>query len=421
MKLKEYGMKTLLSTLGIPEFYRPYIQNQDNKLELIAKYLKGDFLEKTNEDPLLPKVNHLIEEIESDLVETLPPNLPYIKKWYWPDWKEYALCISHDIDKLSESKKHIWNIRKRFSKFTVLKALLGISNPYLNFQRFLKLENQCHVRSSFYFLANEYDFKKISREIHLLKENQMDLGLHGSFGTHTDSSKLTNEKEKLEQIFEQEILGTRQHFLKFEFPTTWEVHNRSNLLYDTTIGFNDMIGFKIGFAFPYFSIDHELNLLPLLELPLIVMDAAIWTWLKLTEESALDTILEIRNIIRKHNGLLTILWHQCTLKMRGGRIYGKILEKIVDDSVYIASGAEITKWWNARNDFQIINASNNSVVIFKILNPKKIKNLGLVIKLKKQMELVSKSSNLILVKKAKDHYEITFLEGESGEIKLKEY
>ena len=41
--------------------------------------------------------------------------------------------------------------------------------------------------------------------------------------------------------------------------------------------------------------------------------------------------------------------------------------------------------------------------------------------LKKEMELVYKSSNLKLVKKAKNHYKLTFLEGESGEIKLKEY
>ncbi|NVM55392.1 MAG: hypothetical protein HWN66_16920, partial [Candidatus Helarchaeota archaeon] len=360
MDLKEYGLEILLSTLGIPDFYRPYIQGQDANLELIAKYLKGDLLGETDRNPLTPNVNILIDEIENALFENLPSNLPYVQKWYWPNWKEYALCMSHDVDKLSESRKHIWKIRNRFSKMTVLKALLGISNPYNNMKSFIKLEKQYGVQSSFYFLVNEYNFEKISQELQLLKENNIELGLHGMFGTHTNYTKLNEEKEKIEQILGQTVYGTRQHFMKFEFPTTWNIHNQTKLLYDTTVGFNDKIGFKLGFAFPFFSPDPELNPLPLIELPLIIMDAAIWTWLTLTEESALQTIQEIRDIVKRFHGLLTILWHQCTLKMRGGRIYEDILKALVKDSVYVASGVEIAKWWHARNDLQILITQNGN-------------------------------------------------------------
>ena len=165
MNLKDYGLEILFSTLGIPNFFRSYIEGQTPKLELISKYLKGDLEEKTSKEPLLPKVNLLMEEIENDLFDNLPPHVPYIKKWYWPDWKEYALCISHDVDKISESRSHIWKIRKRFFKLTILKALLGISNPYNNLKEYLKFENQFGVHSSFYFLANEYDFNKIYKEL----------------------------------------------------------------------------------------------------------------------------------------------------------------------------------------------------------------------------------------------------------------
>ena len=419
MDLKNYGLEILLSTLGIPDLFRPYIQGQDAKLELMAKYLKGDLIEETERDPLIPKVNLLLKEIEKDIEENLPPNLPYVKKWYWPNWKEYALCISHDIDKISESKSHIWKIRERFSKMTVLKALLGISNPYKNFKSFMKLEKRYGVRSSFYFLANEYDFEKISKEIRSLKENQMDLGLHGRFGTHTNQNKLIEDKEKLEQIFGQSIHGTRQHFLKFEFPTTWDVQNKSNLLYDTTVGFNDKIGYKIGFAFPFFPPDHNLNPLQLIELPLIIMDAALWTWLKLTEKSALHTIQQIRDTIKQYNGLFTILWHQCTLKMRGGRIYGKVLEKLVDNSVYVSNGAEIARWWRARNDFQIkINPIDNKITIL-FQNPESIQNLGIIIKAKQKLEIISISSNLEIIQKTPTELKLTFLKGDSEELELK--
>ncbi len=420
MTLKEYGLEILLSTLGIPDFYRSYIQSQDAKLELIAKYLKGDLFDRTSQAPLKPKVNFLIEEIEQVLYENLPPHIPYIKKWYWPNWNEYALCISHDVDKLSESRSHIWKIRKRFSMFTVLKALLGISNPYNNLKEYLKFENQYGVHSSFYFLAEEYDFSKISQELQLLNENKMDLGLHGGFGTHSDAKKLNDEKTKLEKILKQPIFGTRQHFLKFELPETWNVHNRTDLLYDTTVGFNDKIGFKLGFAFPFFTPDAHLNPSPLIELPLLIMDAAMWTHLKHTEETALNTILEFRDKIKQFHGLLTVLWHQCTLKMRGGRIYKNLLKRLASKDVYIANGAEVAKWWRGRNDFQIKITTKDNQISIDLQNPKRINDLGIIIKTKKKIKLNSTSSNLRMIEDANNVLKITFHSGESGKIILSE-
>ncbi|MFX1298345.1 MAG: hypothetical protein ACFFD2_26255 [Promethearchaeota archaeon] len=417
MNLKEYGEIILLSTLGIPKFYIKYIQEYI-KLELIAKYLKGDLVEQTAQNPLIPKVNEIMEEIEEKLYQNLPNNLPYVKKWYWPNWKDYALSISHDVDKISESKKHIWKIRKRFSKLTVLKALLGISNPYKNFKLYAKLEKQYNVRSSFYFLTDEYKLKKISKDLKLLQKNHSELALHGGFGSHIDSTQLKNEKEKLEEFIGEFIYGIRHHFLKFEFPTTWEVQNKVNFLYDTTIGFNDKIGFKNSIAFPFFSLDHDLNLLPIIEIPLIIMDAVAWTWLKLTEDNVLETILKVRDIIKQHHGLLTLLWHQCTLKMRGGRLYPNILKKLIENSAYIASGVEIAHWWYARNEFKISIIPKKAEILINFQNSQNIQNMGLLIK-GKQMEIISKTPNIKIIEKLDSGYKLTFTSGDSGEIRIK--
>lgn len=419
ISLVEYALKTVLTTLGLSDLYLPYLEENKSILELITKYLKGELLEHTSKNPLQPKVNLLIDEIERNLINKLPKNLPYIKKWYWPHWKEYALCLSHDVDKLGESRKHIWKVRQRFSKMTVLKALLGLKNPYNNFKLFVELEKKRGVRSTFYLLINEYDLNKIYREISLLKESNMELGLHGGFGSHTNIDQLLAEKEKLEQFLGQEIHGIRQHFLKFEFPTTWIVQKNVQLGYDTTIGFNDNIGFKLGFCFPFFPPDQNLEPLCFIELPLIIMDAAIWTWLKLTEQTALQTISQIRDIIKQYHGLLTILWHQCTLQMRGGRIYRDILEKIVEDDAYIGSGREIAEWWKARNKFQIkIEQSINDIIIH-CENPSGIEWLGIEILIDKNYEYYSCSSNLALISTMKNKYRFTFSEGLEGQIHFK--
>ncbi|MHA1357045.1 MAG: hypothetical protein ACTSRC_02960 [Candidatus Helarchaeota archaeon] len=418
MNLKEYGLRNLLSILGLSDDYRPYIKGQDETLELIARYLKGDLIEKTTKEPLTPKVNVLINEIEKNIRQKLQDTIPYVKKWYWPNWKEYALCITHDVDKISETKKHIWRIRNRFSKFTVLKALLGISNPYNNLKHYANLEKQHNVTSSFYFLVDAYDIQKISKDIKRIQTLQSEIGLHGGFGTHNNINQLQSEKEKLETIIKAPIHGNRYHFLKIEFPTSWEVLNEANFLYDTTIGFNDRIGFKMGVASPFFTVDHELKPLPIIEIPLIIMDAAIWSGLKLTEKTALSKILQVRDIVKTHHGLFTLLWHQCTLKMRGGRLYKEILNALIDDAAHIANGIEIANWWIARDEFQVKIISKSDVVLLKLENPRKIMNLGLNINAT-QMKIISKSPNLRVITEADNEYKLTFISGETGEIKLK--
>jgi len=419
MNLRDYGFTIMLKTLGIPDFYTSFIQSQDIKFELIAQYLKGDLIEELTQNPLSPKVNLLLKEIEMDLYQTLPDNVPYVRKWYWPNWKEYAICISHDVDKISESRNHIWKIRKRFSKITLIKALLGISNPYNDLESYVNLEKKYNINSSFYFLTDEYDFRKISKDIQTLKKNNKDIGLHGGFGTHSDSEKLKNEKKKLEGIITQPVYGIRQHFLKFDFPTTWITQNEANFFYDTTVGFNDKIGFKSGIAFPFYPPDYDLNLLPLIELPLVIMDAAVWSGLKLTEESALQTIQQICNIIRQVNGLLTLLWHNNVLSMHGGRIYKDILKLFINHPVYIASGIELARWWQARDKFQILIDQENDPNKIQFQNTNNIQNLGILIKAK-GLDISSTSSNIHLIEKIDTDYKFLYLGGPSGEIKLKE-
>ena len=418
MNLREYGFETALSTLGISNFYSSFIQGQDYKFELIAQYLKGDLIEETAQEPLSPKVNLLLKEIEMDLCQNLPHNIPYVKKWYWPNWKEYAVCISHDVDKISESKSHIWKIRKRFSNSTLIKAFLGISNPYNDLKSYTNLEKKYGVNSSFYFLTDEYDFKKISKDIQILKESNKDIGLHGGFGTHIDPNKLKSEKEKLEGIINQPVYGIRQHFLKFDFPTTWITQNEANFFYDTTVGFNDKIGFKNGIAFPFYPPDNDTNPLPLIELPLIIMDAAVWSGLKLTEESAIQAIQQICETIRQNKGLLTLLWHNNVLSMHGGRIYKDILKILVNDSVYIANGIEMARWWQARDRFQILIDQENDPSAIQFQNPANIQNLGILVKAE-DIELSSISSNIQLFEKNDTDYKLVYLGGPSGEIKIK--
>jgi hypothetical protein len=48
-------------------------------------------------------------------------------------------------------------------------------------------------------------------------------------------------------------------------------------------------------------------------------------------------------------GLLTLLWHQEAVRMRGGRLYWRLLQEFKSRGCFVGSGAEVARWWRARS------------------------------------------------------------------------
>ena len=83
----------------------------------------------------------------------------------------------------------------------------------------------------------------------------------------------------------------------------------------------------------------------LIEFPVTLMDAYLFTYMKLSEDEILPTIKKTldygRNLDRVNN-VITILWHDNVLKMKGGRMYKNILEFLTSqDDVKICKGEEL--------------------------------------------------------------------------------
>lgn len=81
------------------------------------------------------------------------------------------------------------------------------------------------------------------------------------------------EKNRLEEIIGRDVLGCRQHLLRFEVPTTWRIQEKAGFVYDTTLSFADHDGFRCGICLPSEPYDLvENRILSLWEIPLTVMD-----------------------------------------------------------------------------------------------------------------------------------------------------
>lgn len=290
-------------------------------------------------------VNRLGGELESSLIEK---NGYSVRKARWPNAAEYAACLTHDVDNVSRPITHILERRQRFSWPDLLLALLHLRSLYDNTEYVVSLERGSGVRSSFYFLTNEYDLSKLRKRVARLASEGWDMGLHGDFGTHDSLDRLAAAKKRFSEATSIVPAGVREHYLRFDFERTWDIMEAAGFDYDTTVGTTDSLGFRVGLCTPFHPPDRGWRPLRLLELPLVLMDTTLWGYLKRSEDDGMRDALALRDAVKEVNGLFTLLWHQESVRMKGGRLYGTLLRSLLLDGCFVSSGAGISKWWRAR-------------------------------------------------------------------------
>jgi hypothetical protein len=124
------------------------------------------------------------------------------------------------------------------------------------------------------------------------------------------------EKNVIENILGAKVYGSRVHNLKIKIDDLPLLH-QAGFKYDSSIIFNkyDIDVRNTG----YFDVKG------IVEFPITIMDAYLFTYMNVTEDKVIDCISRALNIGAKSK-FITILWHDCSIKMKGGRMYSKILE-----------------------------------------------------------------------------------------------
>lgn len=278
----------------------------------------------------------------------------HLRKARWPDGRRYALCLTHDVDNIERPLKHLWETRSRFRTADLLLALLGVRSVYNNIDVIAKTERNRKLRSSFYFLTSNYSLKEMQETTKDLAENGWDLGLHGDFGTHDSAQKMRESVDAFSGAMGFPPRGIRQHYLKFSFDKTWEIMESIGFDYDSSVGLNDRLGFKLGLATPFHPPRGDWSEMNILELPLTLMDTTLWGYLKLTEEDGLRATKQLLSSVEAVEGLFTLLWHQEAIRMKGGRLYWKILDDMSKGDCFIADGIGISRWWRLRSAARLL-------------------------------------------------------------------
>jgi hypothetical protein len=234
--------------------------------------------------------------------------------------KNYFLYKAKEVIGIKQSKLSAWtNFRLGLTGFLKYTNLIKRDNPYWNFDFMRKAERDNNIRSVFYFLDKGilhsdayYSFNehRIVDLFEYLKEQDCEIGLHGTVESIVNRDKMQSSIEKLQKASNTAIAGVRQHRLLWHHPQTALIQESLGLKYDTTLGFAAHEGFRNSYCHPFRLYDFEKErMMELWEFPLNVMDVTLFAYQKYTIDEAFAKSLEVMGEVQKFGGVFSVLWH----------------------------------------------------------------------------------------------------------------
>ena len=317
-------------------------------------------------------------------------NLPVVHKARWPRGRRYAVVLSHDVDEvgrfgagrglqlfgqaLARPSPRSLVRGAYFAAAGATRSLTRGPDPYWNFEDMMAMEEQAGYRSTFFFVPEarsvnrdppyDIDAPRLRSVLARIHAGGWEIGVHGSFDSYTDATVLDSQRRKLAETSGAPVEGIRQHYLRLRVPGSFHAQARAGFVYDSTLGYHDNIGFRAGAAFPFRPFDPESRVpLPMLELPLTVMDGALFWHLKLTPQAAAARTLALLDTVRQQGGLAVLLWHQRVLhekKYPGWwPVYVQAVEHLrAGGEAWVAPGRQVAAWWLAREALHLVHISN---------------------------------------------------------------
>ncbi len=230
--------------------------------------------------------------------------------------------LSHDVDwrRQGPPLEHVIARKDRFEGTIFEKATK--ENLYYNIPDYLELEEKFNARSTFFFrtIYENGCCEDYENEIMTLIKGGWEVGLHLDPSSINDATKIYEEKRRLENISRNIINANRCHHLAFnkQLPNKLQ---QLGFVYDSSLRKSKDRIDKEEMGHRIFN--------TLIEFPVTIMDAYLFTYMKIAEEQILEIFEKTLNCSRElagHFGIITVIWHDNVLKMKGGRMYEKILE-----------------------------------------------------------------------------------------------
>ena len=225
----------------------------------------------------------------------------------------------------------LFNELFHFRLKTVIEQInVGISyknDPYDTYDWIRKIgeSNKIEVRY-FALLCNgtEYDknilpYNDVMRNLIQKLSQQHAIGLHPSYNTSENIDLLQHEKSLLDEYTEKKSNSSRQHFLRYTLPETYNQLIDNGITDEYSVGYSALPGFRASTSHPFKFFNVEKNkTYPLTLHPISIMDVNYKKHLEATPQFAFADIEKRINEVKKVNGTFISLWHNSNLSHHEG-------------------------------------------------------------------------------------------------------
>ena len=249
------------------------------------------------------------------------------------------IFLSHDVDWRRQGPpiEHELARRDRFDPEIFEKT--KPENLYRNIPEYIELEEKFGIRSTFFFRTwyEDGNVDDYEDDIQTLQKGGWEVGLHTDPQSVNSIEKIKQEKDKLESLTKKPIVGNRVHFLNYNSELPMKL-KELDFLYDSSLrNSKDRIDEKeMGYS--------KIN--QLIEFPVTLMDAYLFTYMRIKESKIIPEFKKTLELGRNFSdeNVISVIWHDNVLKMKGGRMYEKILEFLTSqEDVKILPGIDVVK------------------------------------------------------------------------------
>jgi hypothetical protein len=323
------------------EEYLPHVKDSHGRYSAIESLAyKNGFLEK-------PVVDIWAYKLATKLKEKFP-DYDYKNRSY-----EYISTI--DIDNAFAYKhksfiRTIGGFLNDLFKFRLLDiwyrfaVTLNIKkDPFDNFQKILDIKKAKDITTIFFCSIGDYttfdtNVSASKNKYRLLLKDLVDyasVGLHPSYFTMQNPALLKKEKGRLENITNIPVIRSRQHYLRFNLPETYQQLIDLEIEEDHSMGYASSVGFRASTCTPFYFYDLDFEIqTPLKIFPFALMDTTLNDYLKITPKQSLGKIRDLRNEVKAVNGTFITLFHNESLsnhmRWRGWkRLYESMIKIVV--------------------------------------------------------------------------------------------
>jgi hypothetical protein len=194
--------------------------------------------------------------------------------------------------------------------------------------------------------ASGYGVADIKDSINSLSAAGCEIGLHG-IDAWCDGTKAREEMEQLQRFAPSDTRGVRMHWLYFEQQSA-DVLDNAGVDYDSTAGYNEAIGYRAGTVQAY----KPLTARRLLELPLIIMDTALFFPKRqnLSAEQAHSQVQAILDHAAAFGGCITVNWHDRSIspERNWNGFYTHFIDELKMRGAWFATASEVVAWFRKR-------------------------------------------------------------------------